>query len=201
MLPKNYKDIHGWCTVEKANKLIDLVISNKPSLVVELGVFGGKSLLPFALACKINNNNSKVIGIDSWTVDASLEGKNDIENDKWWSKINYNEMQKYTETIMKLNQVDSIVELWKFKSIDVIDKFENNSIDILHQDSNHSEEISTKEVEYYFDKVKHGGFWVFDDINWSTTQKAQQMLLEKGCIEIFVDPLNTWKIFFKPFNY
>ena len=28
MLPKNYKDIHGWCTVEKANKLIDLVISD-----------------------------------------------------------------------------------------------------------------------------------------------------------------------------
>jgi hypothetical protein len=37
-------------------------------LCVELGVFGGKSLLPISLKCK-----GKVIGIDAWEKEASLE--------------------------------------------------------------------------------------------------------------------------------
>lgn len=165
MLPKNYEMIEGWCTREKAEKIIHLVFENKPELVVELGVFGGKSLLAFALACKHNNNNSKVIGIDSWSVQASLEGTNDKENDIWWGKINYADIQKYAKQIMLKNNVNDVVELWKAKSVEVCDKFENESIDIIHQDSNHSEEITTNEVELYSTKIKQGGFWVFDDAN------------------------------------
>lgn len=197
MLPKNYNEIHGWCTVEKANKMIDLVTLYKPSLVVELGVFGGKSLLALALACKSINSMSKVIGIDAWTVDASLEGKNDLENDKWWSKINYSEMQTYTNSIMAINNVGDIVELWKSKSTNVVDKFDDDSIDILHQDSNHSEEVTIKEVELYSKKIKVGGYWIFDDTNWNTTSKAQELLILKGFIEIYVAPSNEWKIYSK----
>jgi predicted O-methyltransferase YrrM len=197
MLPEDYEKIEGWCTREKANKIIQLVEEVQPSLVVELGVFGGRSLLAFALACKQNNNDSKVIGIDSWTVQASLEGTNDKENDIWWEKINYKDIQEYAEKIISKNHVNDIVELWKSKSVDVVDKFEDESIDILHQDSNHSEEITTNEVELYSTKIKQGGFWVFDDANWATTQKAQNLLLSKNFIEIYIDPSNSWKIYRK----
>jgi predicted O-methyltransferase YrrM len=197
MLPVNYEKIHGWCTLEKANKMIDLVNLCKPSLVVELGVFGGRSLLALALACKYNNKNSKVIGVDAWTSEASLEGTNSKENDEWWANINYADMQNYTETVMKENEVNDIVELWKAKSADVINQFADNSIDILHQDSNHSEEVSVKEVEIYSPKLKTGGYWIFDDINWDTTKKAQDLLVSKGFVEIYVDSKNEWKIYRK----
>jgi hypothetical protein len=193
MLPKNYDSIHGWCTKEKANKLIELVDELKPSVCVELGVFGGKSLLPIAIAAK--KFNSKVIGIDAWEAQASLEGTNDKANDEWWSKINYDEIYSYTKNLMVQNNVDSIVELWRCKSADVHDKFEDNSIDILHQDSNHSEEISCEEVELYYNKVKIGGFWIFDDTDWSTTKKAQCLLLSKGYEEYYTQPENKWKVF------
>ena len=197
MLPEDYESIHGWCTIEKAKKLMELVLQTKPALIVELGVFGGKSLLPLALASSKYNTSARVIGIDAWSAEASLEGINDKENDNWWKDINYNDMMQYTQDLMDKHNVDKQVELWKAKSAEVVDKFIDNSIDILHQDSNHSEEISTQEVEYYFSKVKLGGYWIFDDVNWNTTQKAQKMLVEKGCIEIYVDPLNTWKIYHK----
>lgn len=193
MLPSNYESIHGWCTREKANKLIELVNEVKPSLCVELGVFGGRSLLPIALAAK--SFNSRVIGIDAWTAQASLEGTNSKENDDWWSKIDYNNMYQYTINIMVENQVQ--VDLWKAKSNEVVGKFEDSCIDLLHQDSNHSEEISCEEVELYCNKVRVGGYWVFDDTNWQTTQKAQQLLLTKGYEETYSAPNNEWKVFKK----
>jgi predicted O-methyltransferase YrrM len=196
MLPENYTTLPGWCTIEKANKLIELVSSCKPTLTVELGVFGGRSLLALALASKKENPNSKVIGVDAWEAIASLEGTNDKANDDWWATINYTEIHKIAKQIMIDNNVDSIVELWKGKSADVLYKFEFESIDILHQDSNHSEEVSCKEVELYHSKVKKGGYWIFDDANWRTTQKAQLNLLEKGYSEIYSHN-NEWKIYQK----
>lgn len=195
MLPSNYNYIHGWCTYEKANTLMDLVYKANASLSVELGVFGGRSLLPLALASKKINPSAKVIGIDAWEAQASTEGKNDKANDEWWSNINYNEMQEYTKNLMIQNAVDSVVELWKCKSRECASKFEDNSIDILHQDSNHSEEISCEEVELYYNKVRIGGFWVFDDTDWTTTKKAQNILLSKGYEVFQVGSDMKWIVF------
>jgi hypothetical protein len=71
----------------------------------------------------------------------------------------------------------------------------NESIDFLHQDSNHSEEISCEEVELYHSKVKPDGIWCFDDTDWSTTKKAQQLLLTKGYTEVY--NAVSWKIYRK----
>jgi len=196
MLPTDYEKIEGWCTREKADKLIQLVQESNPKLVVELGVFGGRSLLAFALACK-HIAGARVIGIDAWAVDASLEGTNDTSNSDWWGKIDYRNIQTYAANLMIKYQVNDIVQLWKTKSNAVVDKFEDESIDILHQDSNHSEETSTNEVQLYSSKLKKGGFWVFDDTNWSTTQTAQDLLLSKQFIEVYVEPNKSWKIYQK----
>lgn len=193
MLPSNYESIHGWCTIEKAEKIMSYIKDLKPSLSVELGVFGGRSLLAIALESKKQNPNSKVIGIDAWEKSASLEGKNDKANDDWWANLDYNVIMKYASDLMKTNNVDSVVELWKDKSTNVSDKFDDESIDFLHQDSNHSEEISCQEVELYWNKVRHNGIWVFDDTNWPTTQKAQKLLCEKGYTELYDS--GSWKIF------
>ena len=197
-LPANYTDIHGWCSIEKANKLIEIVTDCNPNLILELGVFGGRSLLALAIASKTVNISSKVIGVDSWEKSASLDGLNDKANDEWWENIDYDMMYNYTINLMKENNVDNVVELWKSKSCDVANKFAINSIDILHQDSNHSEKISTTEVELYWDKVRPGGYWIFDDTNWETTQPAQKLLESKGYIEIYSDAKNEWKIYLRP---
>lgn len=187
----------GWCTIEKAHKLIDIVEESNPILLVELGVFGGKSLLPMAMATKQKGNNGKVIGIDAWAVPASLEGTNDEANDKWWANINYDDMFNYTTTLMQTHGVSNIVELWRTRSVDCASRFLDESIDVLHQDSNHSEEVTTAEVELYWSKVKKGGVWIFDDTNWPTTKSAQTLLLSKGYTEIkrFPGEGTEWTIY------
>jgi cephalosporin hydroxylase len=195
-LPANYTSIHGWCTTEKAKKLMELVIECNPVLSVELGVFGGRSLLPIALMSKQLNPNSKVIGIDAWSLTQAIEGNNETSNNTWWSNINYTEIFNYTKDLMVKNNVNDIVELWKESSKNAAIKFEDESIDILHQDSNHSEEVTCAEVELYWNKVRERGYWIFDDTNWPTTQKAQDLLLSRGYIEYY-NHNNEWKVYLR----
>ena len=195
MLPKNYGMITGWCTYEKAYALMNLVHESHAKLSVELGVFGGRSLVAIGIAAKKVDPSSKVIGIDPWQAEASLEGTNDKANDDWWASVNYDEIYTYAKNLMIDNKVDSVVELWRCKSRDTVSKFEDHSIDVLHQDSNHSEEISCEEVELYWNKVRPGGFWVFDDTDWPTTKKAQDLLVSKGYRVLEVSSDNKWTVF------
>jgi hypothetical protein len=57
--------LEGWCSKEKACAFIDLVLQEKPQTCVEIGVFGGKSLLPVAMALK-SLGQGIVIGVDPW---------------------------------------------------------------------------------------------------------------------------------------
>jgi len=182
----NYNNIEGWCTEEKALKMMEY-INEDTKLCVELGVFGGRSLLPIAMKCK-----GKVIGIDAWNKDSSLSGTNDIENNNWWANIDYEYMYKYTIDLMKKYNCNN-VELYRTNSSNAVQYFENESIDFLHQDSNHSELISCNEVDLYYNKVKKNGIWVFDDTNWETTKKAQKLLINYGYTEIYDQ--GNWKIY------
>ena len=185
---KNYESIEGWCTREKVIKMMEY-IPDSAKLAVELGVWGGRSLLPIAMKC-----TGDVYGIDAWDVSASLEGKNDIANDEWWNKMDYNKMYNYTHTLMQKYNCYN-VKLLRMKSVDAVKLFGDHTIDFLHQDSNHSEETSCAEVEVYHTKVKENGIWCFDDTNWPTTKKAQELLFSKGYTEIYDS--GSWKIYKK----
>jgi hypothetical protein len=71
-----------------------------------------------------------------------------------------------------------------------------NSIDFLHQDSNHSEENTCEEVELYWNKLKEGGYWIFNDADWPTAQKAQKLLLSKGYTEHY-NANDKWKVYLR----
>jgi hypothetical protein len=190
--------IHGWCSVEKALYLAKLVSDNKLFRCVELGVFGGRSLLPIALAARTVTDASCIYGIDPFEKGASLEGENSDANDAWWSNIDYDEMHDYATCLLgprgkyKLN-----VKLLRTTSEKAVTLFEDASLHLLHQDSNHSEEVSCKEVKLWHAKVMPNGYWVFDDTDWSTTQKAQRILQEEYGYRLVHDA-TTWRVFRRP---
>jgi len=45
-------NLYGWCSPEKAQHLVDLVLETKPQVCVDIGTFGGRSLFPVASALK-----------------------------------------------------------------------------------------------------------------------------------------------------
>lgn len=189
-LKNEHKKILGWCDKDKAQKFYDIITESKAKLCVEIGVFGGSSLIPQALAMK-HNNDGIVVGIDPWTHDAALEDMETDESREWWSKINLNEIYENFIRQLKNYEVDSFCKIYRDKSENVINEFEDESIDILHIDGNHCEKISYQDSVNYFPKVKKGGYIFFDDIFWSedrkniSTEKGLNYLLqycEKECI-------------------
>ena len=163
--------------------MIDLVEKNNIKSYVELGVYGGRSLLPVSLAMKAINTNPLIIGVDAWNLSNTKEGTadptRDVHRDDWWSRIDHTFMYKYTIQLMMKYNLDN-VKLYRISSLDFHDMVEDKSLDMLHQDGNHSQEISCKEVELYHNKVRKGGFWIFDDTDFNSTKAAQTKLESYG---------------------
>lgn len=188
------ENLPGWCTAEKAGILYDLVKNSDAQLVVELGVFGGRSLVPMALACK-DKGSGKVIGIDSWRKDESLHGTNAPENNEWWEKLDFNSIYKIAKAAILTNGLLDYAELIKTSTQQYAGHNSDESIDIIHQDSAHNVETITEELELWIPKLKTGGYWIADDTDWIEAKDGYKKLPEYG-LEL-VEDHHKWQIWKK----
>jgi len=172
-----HNTLHGWCTEEKARKMVDLVLMLRPTLCVEVGVWGGRSLYPTALALQCTGSGT-ITGIDPWSPEASLEGEASVAEKEWWGSMDHESMYRYC--LDKIESLGILAEanLLRLKSEQAVGRFVDESIDILHIDGNHSVETSTKDVALWIPKVAPGGYIWFDDCNWQSTQVALKQLTE-----------------------
>src|SRR5665213_3143942 len=85
-------EAQGWCSKEKAEKLMDLIYEAQPTVCVEVGVFGGSSIYPTARALQYLGQG-KVYAIDPWAKEDCQVGY-DINDPNyiWWSSINLDEI-------------------------------------------------------------------------------------------------------------
>jgi len=175
--------IQGWCSFEKASKFAEYILQHKPELVLEIGVFGGSSYIPQAMALK-ENGKGVIYGIDPWTTEDALEEMTSEANREWWGKLKIEQIYTHCLSNIKNFDLQDHCKIIRDKSENVVDQFADNSIDLLHIDGNHSEALSYKDAVAYLPKVKQGGFIFFDDIWWTegdnyvTTRKAILHLLE-----------------------
>lgn len=186
-------DLPGWCTPEKGKRMAEL--ARDTSLCVELGVFGGRSLVSIALALS-DQGFGRVDGIDPYTPSAALEGTNDEANSAWWSKLDYEDIARTAQTTIYRLGLVRHAQLIRMRSCDVVEFYVDGSVDLLHQDSNHSEEVTREEVARWTPKIRVGGYWSFDDTDWPTTQQAQLDLVALGFEEI--ENHGGWKVYRKP---
>lgn len=190
-------NIPGWCTVEKATNMMDLIYEVKPQTCVEIGVFGGSSIYPTACALKFLGQG-KVYAIDPWKNSPCLEGyESNDPNYQWWGHVNLDKI--YLDFLKMLNQfeLNQYCSPMRMTALNALNSFADNSIDILHIDGNHTEENALQDAQKYLPKVKQGGYIWFDDVNWSTTRKAWQFL-NSQCTKDEVRSTNEYFLFRKP---
>lgn len=165
------KELDGWCPEDKASFMMDLVFNHRPEVIVEIGVWGGKSLIPMAEALKYNKRGI-VYGIDPWKSEDSVVGQEGVNYD-WWKAVDHvHVMEKFIARLNKY-QLNDYVKVIRTTSEDAepIDR-----IDLIHIDGNHSEETSILDVQKWVPLVRNGGFIIFDDLNWATTAEAVRWL-------------------------
>lgn len=182
------KPMEGWCWDEKAIALAEVIIAHKPACVVEIGVFGGKSVVPQAMALK-QNGIGTIYGVDPWKKDAALECSTDPENVKWWHGVDLDLILKGCSQAIWQHGLDNHVVLMRCDSVLASTTFDSDSVDVLHIDGNHSETVSMRDVNYWLPKVKSGGHIWLDDFHWATVTKARETL--DSCCDIvrdIVDP-------------
>jgi hypothetical protein len=187
--------LHGWTTPEKGMRLAELVEATRADLSVEIGVFGGRGTIAMAIGHQ-RLGKGRVAGIDPWSAAASLDGANDAANDAWWSHIDYDAIYEHFLAALLSNGVARYCHIMRERSDSAVRLFADNTVSVLHQDGNHSEQISAAEVELWAPKLAHGGYWVADDADWATTQLALTKLAAHG-FDLLEDH-GGWRVYRKP---
>ena len=191
--------VHGWCSHQKASILLDIILAIKPKTIVEIGVWGGKSLLPMGYALKVFGKG-KIYGIDPWDNEASLEGVMHESNIAYWSHIDHNGVLKRLMEVIQQYELEDNIELIRCSSADAPPI---QDIEILHIDGNHSEVTSYIDVTKWVPLVRKGGWIIFDDMNWfengvTTTGRAVEYL-NTHCHKIAeINEACLWGIWYKP---
>lgn len=166
----------GWCSEVKSNRIIDCVLETcsdqTEPICVEIGVYGGKSLFPFALALK-QLGRGRVYGIDPWSTHEALAGYDNPAHQQFWGNVDLERM--YNICVNGINELDvqNFVTLLKAPS----DNVKNiNNISVLHIDGQHTLQLLRDIINYATNTVK-GGYCFIDDIGWSEdTLKAVELM-------------------------
>jgi cephalosporin hydroxylase len=156
--------------------MAQLILDTKPEVIVEIGVYAGRSLLPMALALK-HNGKGKIYGIDPWDVEVVKESASSGED---WEPTQEHLDGVRAQLERTILDMGLPVVLLHVRSEQV---FVPMVIDILHIDGGHSEGQALGDVEGHVPNVREGGYIWFDDCNWPSTQKALHRLEEFSVLE------------------
>lgn len=152
--------LDGWCSPAKACTLASAVIALRPDTVVEIGVWGGRSFLPMAMAMR-EIGRGMAIGIDPWNPKASMIGQSQA-NREWWGNIDHEMVYgRFMKNVSELG-LSNVVKICRAKSDEVEPP---QSIGILHIDGNHGPQAE-KDIQRFAPNVKAGGLLIMDDLNW-----------------------------------
>lgn len=180
----------GWCPLEKAEYLAGLVHQTKSACIVEIGVFGGRSLVPMALAAR--EHGGVVWGIDPWTATAAVEGTNSAANDEWWSALDYEAIHRGFLAALGLFGVAGNTRILRMTDTEALPRFTTGQIDLLHVDGNHSPEVSMRYIRQWGPKLAPRAHLVMDDIDWPT-QRDTVAELRRGYDTIREE--KTWAVY------
>lgn len=137
------------------------------SNIVELGSFAGVSSELFALHCKTLHC------IDPWLPYWEI---NDSEKMNI-AELKFDFMMKSYNNIIK----------YKLKSTEANIKFEDNSLDLVYIDSDHSSENVQKEILSWLPKIKKNGHISGHDINLPTVFNVVTKYFDPTYLELFND--------------
>lgn len=179
--------ITGWCSEEKAMHFIDLVLEVKPEVCVEIGVFGGRSVFPVAMALKLLDHGV-IIAIDPWDRIECLKYLDTVDDPKhfdYWGREDLNFAYRSYRGMIEKYELEKYCITKKMSSEKAASTIDN--IDILYIDGNHSEAISVQDVMLYLPKVRPGGYIWFNDPKWPSLYMACNLLRESCEVVHLID--------------
>ena len=149
--------------------------------IVEIGVFGGATLLDLYEICKTNNN--KIYGIDPFEKITIFNGRTSEETDvniQNEAREAYKTNRERLLSIISKYNLDDIITVIDEPSGSAVSEFKDDSIDLLHIDGDHSTQGVYNDLVNYWPKMRKGtGVILGDDFGWKSVKDA----VDKFCQE------------------
>jgi predicted O-methyltransferase YrrM len=172
----------GWCSPEKASAIAQLVRSERPAVCVEVGIFGGRSVVPCAAILR-EIGEGVIYGIETWSPATATQYVTGKKNDEWWREVDFPKVKADFFKFLVENDLVTHVRIVEAPSAEVAHLF--SDIDYLHIDGAHSIYNAAEDVVSYLKRVRSRGIIIMDDINWPTTAPAYAIL------QAFCEPIST----------
>ncbi len=160
-------------------------IEDSPINYLEIGAFTGENIIDVSKSyCK--NSGSKMYCIDPWTEYSEYpEYKDGI------IKKVYN---LFIENMQKEGLLDKL-QIYRDFSHNVIPTLQDDFFDLIFVDGNHETEFVYKDGVMSLQKLKPGGYMIFDDYDWSTTKQGVNKFVEEHKSQIRVVGDSKYQLF------
>lgn len=147
-----WENIHGWFTYQELYN--EMVGHYNNATFVEVGTWMGKSIVYLAEKIKESGKNIKLYGVDKFIVTECTA--------KSGEKVN---TDFYTEYLKNIQPVADYITTIKNDSVEAAKEFEDNSLDFVFIDADHSYEGCLRDIAAWFPKVKSEGVIAGHDYN------------------------------------
>lgn len=147
---------NSWCSIDKAQLLMELVVLTKPKVCVEIGAFTGSSTLPMLAGLQYVGQGYAYI-IDAWSAKEAVRGlPSGDPHTQWWADQHMKAAKKLFEQLLdqwSFRSYCQVLPMASRKAVGIM-----TAIDFLHLDGNFSEEGALQDSELYVPKVVSGGY-------------------------------------------
>lgn len=146
----------------------DVVAVLKPAVLVELGVDRGESYFAFCQSALENKTATRCFGVDTWRGDQHAGGYDETT----FAQVSEHNRANY----------DSFSTLIRSDFDEALNRFGEQSIDVLHLDGLHTEDAVHHDIEAWLPKLRRGGILLLHDVDvrskgfgvWKVWSELQQ---------------------------
>jgi cephalosporin hydroxylase len=192
---KSYQDIVGFFNYEKIY-YDNVMNSYDGDVFVEVGSLWGRSVIYMGQACKQFNKNIKIYAVDYWDYRGVPElmtpglDPSGLDYEKDGPDCLYDSYLKN----LKDCGVDDIVTSLRLSSEDASKTFDDDSVDFIFIDANHTYESVMNDLKCWYKKIKPGKIISGHDYDWDGVRTAVNDFFGEGNISTY----NTSWIYQKP---
>lgn len=191
-LPAIHASLDGWCDLEKAMALASIVVAQRPTYCLEIGLFGGKSFIPIALAQRVANPQGISIGIDPWSKEVALREQTTEKDREWWDK-NIDMEQVYQKFMAAISHY-GLSHACRIERRESKDVQPPGYVELLHVDGSHAQ-TAYDDMVRFAPHVIIGGYCVTDDSQWTGggVSRGEQWLMDHSFRRLY--SLGTGAVF------
>jgi hypothetical protein len=166
------QDHQGWGSSHPY--LTEAIEELRPSVVVEVGVWKGGSVISLASRMKEMNHDGVVIAVDTW-----LGAWDHWNNDEWFAHLNFINgfpalYHTFAANIVGEGLQDYVLPL-PLDSVNAAHVLRHNDVrpDVVHIDGGHDVHAVTSDLREWWPMIRPGGVLIGDDYpHWPGVKKA-----------------------------